>query len=132
MIQEIFAEADYGVRVFEKTEELYDSYSINCYLKIYGIPDNLTDNDEENILGGEIDRAVLIGSVTGLLILGGQAEKHDMDIYDVCGCIDKIEMCGDFENGITNLRILDCLPKLPLRAYHSFPDIIADRPVPLP
>lgn len=44
MIQVLFAEADYGVRVFEKTEELYDSYIINCYLNIIAIPDNLTDN----------------------------------------------------------------------------------------
>ncbi len=75
MIQEIFAEADYGVRVYEKTEESYDSYIISCYLKIYGIPDDLTDNEEENFFNGEIGKAVQIGTVTGLLILGGQAEK---------------------------------------------------------
>lgn len=70
MIQEIFAEADYGVRVYEKTAEPYDSFIINCYLKIISIPDGLTDDEEENILSGEIGRAVQIRTVTGLLILG--------------------------------------------------------------
>ena len=88
MIQEIFAEAAYGVRVYEETEEPYDSYIVSCYLKMYGIPDDLTDDEEENIFNGEIGKAVQIGTVTGLLILGGQAEKNNMDIYDVCDCID--------------------------------------------
>ena len=161
MIQEIFAEADYGVRVYEKTEESYDSYIINCFLKIYGIPDDLTDDEEENIFGGEIGKAVQIGTVTGLLILGGQAEKNDMDIYDICDCtdsyaefiysalsegngplafdpyldifcIDTIEMCDGFDNDETKIRILNSLPMFLLKAYHIFPDIIADRPKSLP
>ena len=87
MIQEIFAEAAYGVRVYEETAEPYDGYIINCSLKIYGIPDGLTDDDEEEIYGGEMGGAVRIGTVTGLLILGGQAIKTGMDIYDICDCI---------------------------------------------
>ena len=58
MIQEIFAEAYYGVQVYEKTEDPYDSYYINCYLKQYGISDNLTDTEKKNIFGGEMGRAV--------------------------------------------------------------------------
>ena len=46
MIQEILAEADCMVRVFEKTEEPYDSYIINCNLKITDIPDRLTNEIE--------------------------------------------------------------------------------------
>ena len=84
-----------------------------------------------------------------------------MDIYDVCGCkdsyakfiysalsegdgilthepyldvfcIDKIEMCSGFDNDETKLRILDSLPVFLLKAYHTFPDIIADYLKPLP
>ena len=161
MIQEIFAETAYGVRVYEETEEPYDSYIINCYLKIFGIPDVLTYDEEENIFSDEMGRAVQIGTVTGLLILGGQAEKNAMDIYDICDCtdsyaefiysalsegngplafdpyldifcIDTIEMCDGFDNDETKIRILNSLPMFLLKAYHIFPDIIADRPKPLP
>lgn len=132
MIQEIFAEADYGVRVYEKTEEPYDSYIINCYLNIFGIPNSLTDDERETIFNGEMGKAVQIGTVTGLLILGRQAEKSDMDIYDICDCIDTIEMSDGFDNDETKLRIHECLPMLLLKAYHTFPDIIAYRPKPLP
>lgn len=66
MIQEIFAEADYGVRVYEETDEPYDGYIINCYLKIYGIHDDLTDDDEERIFSGEMSKAALsCGRVQG-------------------------------------------------------------------
>lgn len=84
MIQEIF----YGMRVYEETSEPYDSYIINCRMKIFGIPDCLTDDEEEVIYGGEMGGAVRIGTVTGLLILGGQAIKTGMDIYDICDYID--------------------------------------------
>ena len=106
-------------------------------------------------------RAVQIGTVTGLLILGGQAEKSDMDIYDICDCIDSyaefvylalsegdgvlafepyldifcidtIEISDGFDNDETKLRILECLPMLLLKAYHILPDIIAYCPKPLP
>ena len=161
MIQELFAEANYGVRVYEETEEPYDSYIINCYLKIFGIPDGLTDDEKENIFNGEIGKAVQIGTVTGLLILGGQAEKNNMDIYDICDCtdsyaefiysalsegngplafdpyldifcIDTIEMCDGFDNDETKIRILNSLPMFLLKGYHTFPDIIADCPKHLP
>ena len=96
-----------------------------------------------------------------MLILGGQAEKSDMDIYDICDCmdsytefiysalsegngilafepflnifcIDTIEMCNGFDNDETKIRILNSLPMFLLKAYHTFPDIIADYPKPLP
>lgn len=92
----------------------------------------MTDDEEENILSGEIGRAVQIGTVTGLLILGGRAEKSYMDIYDICDGIDTIEMCGGFDNDDTKRRILDSLPMFLLKVYHTFPDIIADNPKPLP
>lgn len=161
MIQEIFAEAAYGVRVYEETSEPYDGYIVNCRMKIFGIPDDLTDDDEEDIYGGEICGAVHLGTVTGLLIHGGQAAKTGMDIYDICDCIDgyaefiysalsegdgplafepyldifcidTIEMHDGFNTDDLKLRILDCLPQFLLRAYHTFPDIIADCPKPLP
>ena len=161
MIQEIFAEAAYGVRVYEETAEPYEGYIINCRIKIFGIPDGLTDDDEEEIYGGEMGGAVRIGTVTGLLILGGQAAKTGLDIYGICDCIDgyvefiysalsegngsltfepyldifcidAIEMQTEFDTDDLKLRILDCLPQFLLRAYHTFPDIIADHPKPLP
>ena len=123
MIQEIFAEAAYGVRVYKETDEPYDGYITYCYLKIFGIPDDLTDDEEENIFSGEIGRAVQIGTVTGLLILGGQAERNDMD---------RLKTCSSFGNSDTKPRILNNLPMFLLRAYQTFPDIIADCPKPLP
>ncbi len=161
MIQEIFSEAAYGMRVYEETSEPYDGYIINCILKIYGIPDDLTDDDEEEIYGGEMGGAVRIGTVTGLLILVGQAAKTGLDIYYICNCIDgyaefiysalsegdgslafepyldifcidAIEMQNAFDTDDLKLRILDCLLQFLLRAYHTFPDIIAVRSKPLP
>ena len=35
MIQELFAEADYEVRVYETTVESYDSYIIDCFLNVF-------------------------------------------------------------------------------------------------
>ena len=92
MIQEIFAEANYGVRIYEETYEPYDSYIIYCALEIYGITDDLTDDEEEEIYNGEIGKAVRIGKVTGLLILGGQAAKTGMEIYDICDCTDAVQI----------------------------------------
>lgn len=161
MIQEIFAEANYGVRVYEETDEPYDSFIIYCSLKIYGVPDDLTDDEEEEIYNGEVGKAVHIGNVTGLLILGTQAAKTGMDIYDICDCtdadaefiysalqegngsltyepnldvfsIDTIEMNDSFNIDELKLRIIDCLPQFLLRAYHTYPDIIAAYPQPLP
>ena len=51
-----------------------------------------------------------------------------LDIF----CLDTIKMCGGFDNNETKLRILDSLPMFLFRAYHTFHDIIADRPKPLP
>ena len=76
MIQEIFAEGAYGVRVYEGTAEPYDGYIINCYLKIYEISDDLTDVDEEEVYGGELGGAVRIGTVMGLLILAGRMPRR--------------------------------------------------------
>lgn len=157
MIQEIFAEANYGVRSYEETDERYDSFTIYCALKIYGIP----DDDEEEIYNGEVGKAVHLGNVGGLLILGTQAAKTGMDIYDICDCTDadaefiysalqegdgplayapyldiffikSIDMCDDFNNNELKLRIIECLPQFLLRCYHTYPDIIATYPQPLP
>lgn len=76
MIQEIFAEAAYGVRVYEETAEPYEGYIINCRMKIFGIPDCLTDDEEEVIYGGDMGMAVQIGTVTGLLILAGRLPRR--------------------------------------------------------
>ena len=61
MIQEIFAETAYGVRVYDKTSEPYDSYIINCRMKIFGIPDDLTDDDEEDYLAARWARLSISG-----------------------------------------------------------------------
>ena len=37
-------------------------------------------------------------------------------------------MCGGFDNDETTIRILNSLPMFLLKAYHNFPDIIADYP----
>ncbi len=161
MIQEIFAEANYGVRSYEETDEPYDSYIIYCSLKIYGIPDGMTDDDEEEIYNGEVGKAVHVGNVKGILILGTQAAKTGMDIYDICDCTDadaefiysalqegdgplaydlyldiffikSIDMCDGFNTDELKLRIIDCLPQFLLRCYHNYPDIIAAYPQPLP
>ncbi len=161
MIQEIFAEANYGVRSYEETDEPYDSYIIYCSLKIYGIPDNLTDDEEEEIYNGEVGKAVHVGNVKGILILGTQAAKTGIDIYDICDCTDadaefiysalqegdgplaydpyldiffikSIEMNDGFNAVELKLRIIECLPKFLLRCYHTYPDIIAAYPQPLP
>ncbi|MCR5141169.1 MAG: hypothetical protein K6C68_01355 [Ruminococcus sp.] len=47
-------------------------------------------------------------------------------------CIDAIEMHDGYNINDLKQRILHCLPQFLLRAYHTFPDIIADRPKPLP
>ncbi len=161
MIYEIFAEAAYGVRVYEETDEPYDSYITYCSLKIYGIPDDLTDDEEEEIYNSEVGKAVHIGNVKGLLILGTQAAKTGMDIYDICDCTDadaefiysalqegdgplaydpyldiffikSIEIKDGFNTDELKLRIIDCLPQFLLRCYHNYPDIIAAYPQPLP
>lgn len=59
---------------------------------------------------------------------GPLAFEPCLDIF----CIDAIEMHDRFNTDDLKLRILDCLPQFLLRAYHTFPDIIADRPKPLP
>ncbi len=159
MLQELFAEANYGVRAYEETDEPYDSFIIYCSLKIYGIPDVPTDDDEEEIYNGEVGKAVHLGNVTGILILGAQAEKTSMDIYDICDCTDAefiysafqegdgplaydpyldvfyikvIEMNNGFNTDELKLRIINCLPQFLLRCYHTYPDIIATYPQPLP
>ena len=161
MIQEIFAEANYRARSYEETDEPYDSFIIYCSLKIYGISDGLTDDEEEEIYNGEVGKAVHIGNVTGLLILGTQAAKTGMDIYDICDSTDadaefiysalqegdgplaydpyldiffikSIEMNDGFNTDELKLRIIDCLPQFLLRCYHTYPDIIAAYPQPLP
>lgn len=160
MIQEIFAETKYEVRAYEETDEPYDSYVTYCSLKIYGVPDDLTDDEEEEIYNGEVGKAVHLGNVKGLLILGAQAAKTGMDIYDFCDCTDadaefiysalqegdgplaydpyldiffikSIDMCDGFNTDELKLRIIDCLPQFLLRAYHTYPDIIAAYPQPL-
>ncbi len=160
MIQEIFAETKYEVRAYEETDEPYDSYVTYCSLKIYGVPDDLTDDEEEEIYNGEVGKAVHLGNVKGLLILGAQAAKTGMDIYDFCDCtnadaefiysafqesdgplacepyldvfyITEIEMNNGFNTDELKLRIIDCLPQFLLRAYHTYPDIIAAYPQPL-
>ncbi len=160
MMHEIFAETDYEVRVYDETDEPYDSYIIYCSLKIYGIPDGLTDDEVEEIYNGEVGKAIHVGNVTGLLILGTQAAKTGMDIYDICDCTDadaefiysalqegdgplaydqyldiffikSIDMCDGFNTDELKLRIVDCLPQFLLRCYHTCPDIIAAYPQPL-
>ena len=144
MIQEIFAEASYGIRVYEETDEPYDSFIIYGSFKIYGIPDELTDDDEEEIYNGEVGKAVHVGNVKGILMLGAQAAKTGMDIYDICDCTDadaefiysalqegdgplaydpyldiffikSIDMCDGFNTNELKLRIIDYLPQLLLR-----------------
>ena len=41
-------------------------------------------------------------------------------------------MCDDFNNNELKLRIIECLPQFLLRCYHTYPDIIATYPQPLP
>ena len=161
MIHEIFAEANYRARSYEETDDSYDSYIIYCSLKIYGVPDNLTDDEEEEIYNGEVGKAVHVGNVKGLLILGTQAAKTGMDIYDICDCTDadaefiysalqegdgpltyepylvilfikSIEMSDGFNTNELKLRIINCLPQFLLRCYHTCPDIIAAYPQTLP
>lgn len=54
-----------------------------------------------------------------------------MDIYDICDCIDTIEICDGYDNNETKLRILESLLRFLLKAYHTFHNIISDRPKPL-
>ena len=86
--QELFAETEYIDRYYGQISDPYDKVVLHCFMSIYGIPESLSEESVETILNGDKEQAVQIGEVTGLLILGSQAEKADMDIYDICDCVD--------------------------------------------
>ncbi len=159
MIESILMKADTSACICD-FDDPYDDYIVYCNMEIYGIPEDLPDIDKDDICRGSTEKAVKLGTVTGMLVLGSQAEKTDMDIYEICDsidgyaehiysalsedngplgynpyydffCISDIEMQDEYNEDDLKLRIIESLPEFLLCAYHVFPDIIAVSPEPL-
>lgn len=134
-------------------------FVIDCSIKIYVLPENLSEEEEEEILYHPKD-AKQIGSIEGELVLGAEIMRYDKDYYTQCddagamlefvvsalmesnGPLIQNEYCNFFYVEEVNIEkkyhdklfdtIIEKLPEIMLTHYHVSPDIIAVNPDSLP
>jgi len=73
-------------------KERYDDYIVWCNVVLYGVPSDLSDEQENDIYSGNYENAVNIGTLSGCLILCKQILDDDEDVYTVCD-----DTSGDLE-----------------------------------
>ena len=81
---DIYAVADTRPRCYFSFEDEENQYFEHGFIHLYGIPDDLSDSDVENIYNGGSDKAVYIGEIIGTLILGNQMSEDGEDFLMLC------------------------------------------------
>ena len=132
------------------SQEDLEGYIKHCSLDFYAIPSSINDDERDKIFDGEAD-GTLLGNITGQLILGSQAAKTGVDIYDVCDAksgdleavasalnldntsrashrdifyIESVALENGCDTDIVRDAILKQLPCSLLSHYSIFPDIL--------
>ena len=79
--------------------ERHDDYIVWCNVSLYGVPSDLSEEQENDIYNGNYKNAVNIGTLSGCLILCKQMLDDDTDIYTVCD-----DISGELEFVISALQ----------------------------
>ena len=159
--KDYFSVVDTRSRCYFSFEDEEDQYFDHGYIHIYGIPDNLSDDEESSIYNGGSDRTVYLGEIKGSLILGNQMSDDGEDILTLCddmsadllyvatslasdGLIDpytgiysdiyyiyELEMQKGYDDKELKQTILEKLPYILFSLYHVKPEYLAYYPLPL-
>jgi len=73
-------------------KDRYDDYIVWCTVDLYGVPSDLSEEQENDIYNGNYENADNIGTLRGCLILCKQILDDDEDVYIVCD-----DTSGDLE-----------------------------------
>ncbi|MBO6229379.1 MAG: hypothetical protein J6O50_02340 [Ruminiclostridium sp.] len=65
---DIYAVADTRPRCYFSFEDEEEQYFEHGFIHLYGIPDDLSESDVENIYNGGSDKSIYIGEIIGTLI----------------------------------------------------------------
>ena len=158
---DIYAVADSCPRCYLSFENDEDQYFEHGFIHLYGIPDNLSESDVENIYNGGSDKSVYIGEIIGTLILGNQMSEDGEDFLMLCDdmsadlsyvassfiyedlidvnigvsadiyYIYELEMEKGFDDNELKQQILEKLPYILFILYHVKPQYLAYYPLPL-
>jgi len=82
--------------------EEYDSHEnciVSCNISLYGIPQDISDENETEIYDGNFDHTVSIGTLRGSLILCKQIFVMEESVYEICD-----DISGDLEFAISVLQ----------------------------
>jgi hypothetical protein len=85
----IFADCGDSFVVFDldsdadQSTDYYD-YVLNLVIDLYGLPADLSESEENEAYSGHCDRRIKLGTLSGSLVLGDQAEADGYDLYEVC------------------------------------------------
>lgn len=92
-----------------KTES--DNYAVWCNITLYGVPEELSEEKENEIYNGNFEQAIHIGELIGCLILCKQMFEAGQDPYTVCddisGELEFVMSALQEENGPLNDEIHD-------------------------
>jgi len=80
-------------------KERYDDYIVWCNVDLYGVPSDLSEEQENDIYNGNYENAFNIGTLRGCLILCKQIFDDGEDVYTVCD-----DTSGDLEFVISALQ----------------------------
>ena len=85
----------------DQSPDYYD-YVLNLIIDLYGFPADLSESEENEAYRGQCDRRVKLGTLSGSLVLGDQAEADGYDLYEVCDANS-----GDLEYAMAHLLRTD-------------------------
>ena len=85
----------------DQSTDYYD-YVLNLIIDLYGFPADLSESEEHEVYSGHCDRRVKLGTLSGSLVLGDQAEADGYDLYEVCDANS-----GDLEYAMAHLLRTD-------------------------
>ena len=159
--QDIYATADYSSRYYFELGSDVDDYFCTNFIQLYGVPETLSEDDEDEIYGGDVGKSVYIGKMLGTLILGCQLTQDGYDFRIACDdisgdlefvassligsglirsefdllndiyYIDDLEMDPDYDDTELKLKILEKLPEIVFKMYHVRPSMLTYYPMPL-
>lgn len=100
----VFADSGNNFAVFDWDSESTDYYDFvrNLVIDLYGLPSDLNESEEDAAYCGHCDRRVKLGTLSGSLVLGDQAEADGYDLYDICDANS-----GDLEYAMAHLLRTD-------------------------
>ncbi len=158
---DIYAVADTRPRCYFIFEDEEEQYFEHGFIHLYGIPDDLSESDVENIYNGGSDKSIYIGEIIGTLILGDQISEDGEDLLMLCDdmsadlsyvastfmfedlidvntgvladiyYIYELEMEKVCDNNELKREILEKLPYILFSLYHVKPQYLAYYPLTL-